>query len=169
MIDFQGRNEIYFFVSDPIILHKILTPDPKNVAKSDPRSQQNFLIQNQGLLILIPWPVIPDPGAVIPEPEPAVIPDPGAVILIPYTWLRPCDFGLAARWLSRWFEPSFLFNRAIFTTPHFLNQSEVKPKPIRLVRARLAYRLHVFASNFDFVAHAVKISLPSMFLLWLVP
>ena len=32
----QGRNEVYFFVTDPIFLPKILIPEPKSDQNSDP-------------------------------------------------------------------------------------------------------------------------------------
>ena len=33
---YQGRSEVYFFVADPILLLKILIPDPENDENFDP-------------------------------------------------------------------------------------------------------------------------------------
>ena len=32
----QGRNEVYFFVADPVFLRKFLIPDPKSDENFDP-------------------------------------------------------------------------------------------------------------------------------------
>ena len=45
----QGRNEVYFFVTDPIFLPKILNPDPKNGENLDPWTRKT-------------WNLIPDPS-----------------------------------------------------------------------------------------------------------
>lgn len=47
----QGRNKVYFIVSDLSFWPKILNPEPKNVAKSNAWFHLNFLNP-------IPWPVI---------------------------------------------------------------------------------------------------------------
>ena len=50
---FQARNVVYFFVTDPIFLFKILIPDLKNEENFDPWNRKN--------LISDPWSLIPDP------------------------------------------------------------------------------------------------------------
>ena len=32
----QGRNEVYFFIADPVFLRKFLIPDPKSDENFDP-------------------------------------------------------------------------------------------------------------------------------------
>ena len=36
----QGRNEVYFFVADPVFLRKFLIPDPKSDENFDPWSHK---------------------------------------------------------------------------------------------------------------------------------
>ena len=33
---FQGRNEVYFFIADPVFLRKFSIPDPKSDENFDP-------------------------------------------------------------------------------------------------------------------------------------
>ena len=40
----QGRNEVYFFVADPVFLRKFLIPDPKSDENFDPLSHKILLI-----------------------------------------------------------------------------------------------------------------------------
>ena len=40
----QGRNEVYFFVADPVFLRKFLIPDPKSDENFDPWSHKILLI-----------------------------------------------------------------------------------------------------------------------------
>ena len=63
----QGRNEVYFFVTDPVFLPEILIPDPKNVA--------GILIPDPKTLRILIHTADPDPRVVIPDPG-AEIPDP---------------------------------------------------------------------------------------------
>ena len=60
----QGRNKVYFFITDPVFLPEILIPDPKNIENFDPCSLKNL------------FSLIPDPGAVIPDPTPKMAVDP---------------------------------------------------------------------------------------------
>ena len=39
----QGRNEVYFFVTDPIFSPQILIPDPKIAGEFDPWSRKKFV------------------------------------------------------------------------------------------------------------------------------
>ena len=78
---YQGRNKVYFFITDPVFLPQILIPDHKNVENFNPWSQKHWefwslipktftiLIPDSTKTLLIPIPsvVIPDPGAVIPD------------------------------------------------------------------------------------------------------
>ena len=66
----EGRNEVYFFVPDPIFVPKILIPDPENDENCNPRNRNNLLIHRKTLLV-------PIPRVVIPNPRPALIPDRG--------------------------------------------------------------------------------------------
>ena len=67
----QGRNEVYFFVADPVFLRKFLIPDPKSDENFDPWSHK--------ILTPDPWAhgkhADPDPEGFDPGSE-AVIPDP---------------------------------------------------------------------------------------------
>lgn len=66
----------YFFIADAIFVPKFLIPDSKSVTDFGPWSHRNdiaWFLKN--LLILIPWPVIPAPGAVILDSI-LLIPDP---------------------------------------------------------------------------------------------
>ena len=70
----QGRNEVYFFIADPVSLPKFLIPGSKRYENFDPLSRKILLIQNAWSLIQWKTPLIPIPGVVIPDPG-AVIPD----------------------------------------------------------------------------------------------
>ena len=72
----QGRNEVYFFVMDPIFFTQNV--DPWSQKRWELRSLNPFLLLAWSL---IPWKtlLIPIPRVVIPDPE-AVIPDPGTLI-----------------------------------------------------------------------------------------
>ena len=50
---YQGRNEGYFFTTDPIFLPKILIPDPKSDENFDPLSRKNMLIPGDLLFIIL--------------------------------------------------------------------------------------------------------------------
>ena len=77
----QGRNKVFFFITDPVFLPQILIPDHKNVENFNPWSQKHWefwslipkmftiLIPDSTKTLLIPIPsvVIPDPRAVIPD------------------------------------------------------------------------------------------------------
>ena len=69
----QGRNEVYFFVADPVFLRKFLIPDPKSDENFDPWSHKILLI-----------PVLPDPWAhgKHADPDPKGF-DPGSEAVIP--------------------------------------------------------------------------------------
>ena len=77
-VSIQGRNKVYFFIADPVILRKFFIPGSKRDENFDPLSRKILLIQNAwsliqwkrplipilGLWSLIPpffWPLIPDP------------------------------------------------------------------------------------------------------------
>ena len=40
---YQGRNEVYFFITDPVFFTEILIPDPKHIENFDPSSRKNLL------------------------------------------------------------------------------------------------------------------------------
>ena len=42
----EGRNEVYFFTADPVILPKFLIPGSKRDENFDPLSRKILLIQN---------------------------------------------------------------------------------------------------------------------------
>ena len=68
---YQGRNEVYFFVADPVFYANFLIPDPKSDENFDPWSHK--------ILTPDPWAhgkhADPDPEGFDPGSE-AVIPDP---------------------------------------------------------------------------------------------
>ena len=43
---YQGRNEVYFFIADPVILPKFFIPGSKRDENFDPLSRKILLIQN---------------------------------------------------------------------------------------------------------------------------
>ena len=47
----QGRNEVYFFIADPVFLAKFLIPDSKSDENSDPWSRKILLIPEDFLFI----------------------------------------------------------------------------------------------------------------------
>ena len=69
----QGRNEVNFFIADPVILPKFLIPGSKRNDNFDPLSRKILVVQKawsliqwRTPLIVIPdptlfWPLIPDP------------------------------------------------------------------------------------------------------------
>ena len=84
----QGRNEVYFFIADPVILPKFLIPASKRDENFDPLSRKILLIQNAWSLIQWKTPLIPIPGVMIPDPGSHPFFSPWS--LIPYNSLRPC-------------------------------------------------------------------------------
>ena len=88
---FQGSNEVYFFITDPIFLPKFLNPDPKN--------DENFYPWTRKI-----WSLIPHSVKNTADPDPARCDSrsqgcdswsrafSGLWSLIPYISLRPCQF-----------------------------------------------------------------------------
>ena len=86
----QGRNEVYFFIADPVILPKFLIPGSKRDENFDPLSRKILLIQNAWSLRNT---ADPDPGGCYPRCR-AVIRDPTLFLALdPWspTSLRPWE------------------------------------------------------------------------------
>ena len=92
----QGRNKVFFFITDPVFLPQILIPDHKNVENFNPWSQKHWEFWSlipKTFTILIPDStktlLIPIPSVVIPGLW-SLIPSLSRWSLISYTLLRPC-------------------------------------------------------------------------------